>query len=219
MKCTVSAFVKSNPIFGTTHRYFKSFYDAARYGGKDSKFKIGNVEFENGKDWKRQEQEKNPEYNQFRKAYWLIVGGSVVTGGLLGFAFALKEEQPADCAIGSFIAGSLGGVFAGAIHPVAIPVALPVLAVLYPLHKISDMSYRAKCARKEKEREAERLKNAQETRDILHKYTKFVDGQNSGSEKKIISYFDWCIQNGHNSHKWGYYDGNSRYSVRVGLVN
>jgi hypothetical protein len=64
----------------------------------------------------------------------------------------------------------------------------------------------------EKKLQAKKLKRAaetQETRDILFDYTKYVknelEKQKSMERKYVIqSYYDWCVENGHYRHKYGY---------------
>ena len=205
---SISTFFKSVPQLFTTQRYFKSFYDGAKYGGKENPFKIDNHEFKDGKDWKKH-RENDPEHKQFKKVYWYIVGASGFIGGIFGFSRDVKNHRPADESTLSFVLGSCMGVCFGIIHPLILPIALPVTGVLYPLHKISQISYNANHQRKEKERTQENLEHAKETRDILHKYTKYVDEQNF--EKKIMTYYDWCQKNGHGNHKFGYYENSRGY--------
>jgi hypothetical protein len=74
LKSSTVAFssLKGKPYVTTVTDYFQSFWDKNKYSNKTIPFKVDNIEYKDGKEWKKTYDE-NPKNQNYKKIYWYLL--------------------------------------------------------------------------------------------------------------------------------------------------
>lgn len=203
--------LKTNSYITPVTTYFQYSLDKFRYADRKNPFKVGEIEYKDGNDWKQKHEEDSRKHT---RTYWYIVGGSSLAGALWSYFDGLKHNKEPIDNMFEFVMGGFAGGIVGLVHPGLIPVTVPLAAVLFPLYKVSEYNRDKYDQKRKLEYEVKKTKRTEETRDVLHEYTKYVEAElkkqyHTDKRPDILTYFNWCMQNNHYNHRYGYFDGRS----------